>query len=277
MLATSRFPWQKAQLGSIGRAPRWIILGLIAAGLVLSASVAAMLAGLVAIVAWLIAPAVRAPGRLAVITALAFTLIALTLAGGQITSPTERLQEVTTSSGTQATSGSGGVRIRTIKRALPRIAEDPIVGTGMDTAGETVNIISQGTTVPQMVHGAPVAVWYEAGIFGFLGFVIVIGALAVCAWRSLVAGDQSDLLIGLAISAAFVAFVIYAFSSPFVYQQYGWFSAVMLIAWRARRDAVAELSAAQVTGLEPGIPSGPRPRNGWRGSGGLAAAPSPRS
>jgi O-antigen ligase len=241
MLATSRLPWHRARAGSTMRAPRWVILGLIAAGLVLSASIAAMLGGLVAILAWLISPAVRAPGRLAVIAALALALIALTLAGSTVTSPTERLQQVTSTSGTQETSGSGGIRIKTVRRALPRIASDPVVGTGLDSAGGTVNIISQGTTSPQMVHGAPVAVWYEAGILGFIGFAVVIGTLFGAAWQSLTAGDQSDLLIGVAISAALIAFVIYACTSPFVFQQYGWFAGVMLIAWNARRDALAEV------------------------------------
>jgi hypothetical protein len=242
MLATCRLLGSRAAPSSLARAPRWAILGLIAAGLVLSASVAAMFAGLIAIVVWMLAPAVRAPGRLAVIAGLCFAVVALTLAGGRVTSPTERIQEVTSSTGTQETSGSGGIRIKTIKRALPRIEQDPVVGTGLDNAGGVVNILSQGSSIPQQVHGAPVAVWYEAGIFGFLGFLVVVATLGRQAWRSLTAGDQSDLLIGLAIAAAFVAFLIYALSSPFVYQQYGWFSAVMLIAWRARRDAVAELN-----------------------------------
>jgi O-antigen ligase len=249
MLATNRLPWQAGAAGSLGRAPRWVVLGLIAAGLVLSASVAAMLAGLVAILVWVIAPGVRAPGRMAVIVALGFTLIAVTFAAGTVTSPSERLQEVTSTSGTESTSGSGGIRIRTINRALPRIADDPVVGTGLDVGGGVVTIISQGTSIPQQVHGAPVAVWYQAGLFGLLGLLVITVVLLKEAWRSLATNDQTDLLIGLAISGAFIAFIVYALSSPFFYQQYGWFSGVVLIAWRYRRDAVAESAVPRATAL----------------------------
>ena len=267
MLATSRLAWQPPS-NFLRRACRWVILGLIAAGLVLSASVAAMLAALVAIVCWVIAPAVRAPGRLAVVVALALGLIAVTLAGGAVTSPTKRLEQVTTTTGTQDTSGSGGIRIRTIERALPRIGADPVVGTGLDASGETVNIISQGTTVPQMVHSAPVAVWYEAGIFAFLGLLVILATLFRTAWQALTAGDQSDLLVGLAISAALIAFVIYAFSSPFVFQQYGWFAAVMLIAWRVRRDGAGELGVLAA-------PVAPRDATTDRPANGSPAQPAP--
>ena len=245
MLATNRLPWQRPTFGALSRAPCWIILGLIAAGLVLSASVAAMLAGLIAIVVWVIAPGVRAPGRLAVIAALGFTLIAVTFAAGTVTSPTDRLQEVTSTSGTQATSGSGGIRMKTVERAVPRIADNPIVGTGLDTAGGVVNIITQGSSIPQQVHGAPVAVWYQAGVFGLIGLLVIVAVYLKEAWRSLATGDETDLVIGLAISAAFIAFLVYALSSPFVFQQYGWFSGVVLVAWRYRRDAVAEAFVPQ--------------------------------
>ena len=238
MLATSRFPWQSAPAGSPVRAPRWGILGLIAAGVVLSASVGSMIAGFIAILAWLVAPAVRAPGRIAVITALAFTMLAVMLAGGRVSSPSERVQQVTGSSRPGST-GSTDIRVKTMERALSRVANDPIVGNGMGPAGGGVYIIDQGRTRPYQVHGQPVSIWYQTGIFGFLGVTIVIVTFARAAWRSLTDGDQNDMLIGLAIFGAFIAFVIHAMSTPFYFQQYGWFAGVMLIAWRARRDAFA--------------------------------------
>lgn len=242
MLTANRLPWQRAVAGSPLRAGRWLVVGLIAAGLVLSASVAAMLAGLFAITVWLIAPAVRAPGRVGVVVALGCTLIAVTVASGRVTSPTERVQQVTSTTGTANTAGSGGTRIKTIERALPRIEENPVIGTGLDTRGGVVNVISHGQRVPEQVHGAPVAVWYQAGILGLIGLLLVLATLAKAAWDSLGAGDQSDLLIGLSILAAFIAFLVYALSAPFYFQQYGWFAAVMLITWRLRRDSAPDLS-----------------------------------
>jgi hypothetical protein len=58
--------------------------------------------------------------------------------------------------------------------------------------------------------------------------------------RSPAGGD--DLLIGWALLAAWVAFVVYALTVPFLFQQFGWFSGVVLVAWGLRREAVARVA-----------------------------------
>jgi hypothetical protein len=256
MLATNRLPGQHA---TPVPAWRWIILALVAAGLALSGSVAAMLAAFIAIVVWLVSPAVRAPGRLAVITALAFTMLAVMLAGGRITSPGERVSKVTGGSGASSSGGSAEVRLKTMKRALPRIADNPFVGTGLDPAGGGVNILDTGRSTPYQVHGQPVAAWYEAGIFGFLGLTIVAFTLARNGWRAITAGTGADHVIGLAIFAAFIAFFIVALAAPLYFQQYGWFAAVMAVTWGARRDATADLFVAERSTQPMSAAIAPRP------------------
>jgi O-antigen ligase len=213
-------------------------------GVILSASIGAMFAGLIAILVWLLAPAVRAPGRVAVVAAVAFSLAGLTLAGGAVTSPVKRFEDVTRN-GVSAESGSGTVRLKLVQRAWPRIESNPIVGRGLDSSGLSVNVISHGTIVSYQVHGGPVSIWYQAGILGLLGVVIVVWTLLRGAWRNLIAGDQTDVLIGLSILAAFLAFLTSAMTTPFVLQQYGWFTAVMLVAWRLRREGVPEIGLSQ--------------------------------
>ena len=248
MLATTRLPGRGGWL----RAVTWCLLGFTAVGVILSASVGAMFAGLIAILVWLLAPAVRAPGRVAVVAVVAFSLAGLTLAGGAVTSPVKRFEDVTRN-GVSADSGSGTVRLKIVQRAWPRIESNPIVGRGLDSSGLSVNVISHGTIVSYQVHGGPVSIWYQAGILGLLGVVIVVWTLLRGAWRNLIAGDQTDVLIGLSILAAFLAFLISALTTPFVLQQYGWFTAVMLLAWRLRRDGVPEigLSGAGRRGQRP--------------------------
>jgi hypothetical protein len=241
MLATSRFPWQSATFGPLGRAARWAVLGLIASGLVLSGSVTAMLAAFVTIVIWLFAPAVRASGRLAVVMGVAFAMLAVMLVGGKVISPTERFGQVTTASGTRQGSGTANIRMRTVSRAMSRIERDPVVGAGFDGVGGVVNVIDKGRSTQYQVHSAPVAAWYEAGVLGFVGLLIVAVTLGRAAWRSLFGADEDDLLIGLAILASGTAFVIIALTSPLVFQQYGWFTAVMVVAWYARRLETAEV------------------------------------
>jgi len=240
MLATTRLPGRSGRLGPV----RWCLLAFTAIGVILSASVGAMFAGLIAILVWLLAPAVRAPGRLAVVAALAVSIAGLTLAGGAVTSPTKRVEEVTRN-GVATDSGSGTIRLKIVRRAWPSIESNPIVGKGLDSSGSSVNVISHGTIVSYQVHGGPISVWYQAGIFGLVGVLIVVWTLLQGAWRTLGAGDQTDMLIGLSIIAAFIAFLVNAMTSPFVLQQYGWFTAAMLIAWRLRREGLPETAPSR--------------------------------
>jgi O-antigen ligase len=244
MLATTRLPGRGWRVGRRTRPIRWCLVALTAIGVILSASVGALFAGLIAILVWLLAPAVRTPARLAVVAALAVSLAGLTLAGGAVTSPTKRVEEVTRN-GVAADSGSGAVRLKIVRRAWPRIESNPIVGKGLDSSGSSVNVISHGTVVEYEVHGGPIAIWYQAGIFGLVGVLIVVWTLLRGAWRTLGAGDQIDLLIGLSILAASLAFLTSALTTPFVLQQYGWFTAVMLVAWRLRREGVPEIGLSQ--------------------------------
>ena len=244
MLATTRLPRRAWRGGGQLRPVRWCLLALTAIGVILSASIGAMFAGLIAILVWLLAPAVRAPGRLAVVAALAVSLAGLTLAGGAVTSPIKRVEEVTRN-GVAPDSGSGTIRLKIVRRAWPRIESNPIVGKGLDSSGSSVNVINHGTIVPYHVHGGPISVWYQAGIFGLVGVLIVVWTLLKGAWRSLGDGDQTDMLIGLSILAAFIAFLVSAMTTPFVLQQYGWFTGVMLIAWRMRREGLPEIAPSQ--------------------------------
>jgi O-antigen ligase len=120
-------------------------------------------------------------------------------------------------------------------------------------------VISHGTVVPYQVHGGPISIWYQAGIFGLLGVVVVVWTLLRGAWRTLIAGDQTDLLIGLSILAAFFAFLIIALTTPFVFQQYGWFTAVMLIAWRLRRENLAEFIPSRADRAPPPLRAAGQP------------------
>ena len=131
MLATSRIPGRGGRDVN-GMRSQWCLLALIALGVILSASIGAMFAGLIAILVWLITPDARAPGRLAVVAAIMVSLAGLTLAGGTVTSPTKRVEEVT-SNGVATDSGSGVIRLKIVRRAWSTIESNPIVGRGLST------------------------------------------------------------------------------------------------------------------------------------------------
>ena len=118
----------------------WTLLTLTASGIVLSASVSAMAAALGAIVVWFTLPSVRTPGRIAVVAALASSLIVLIVVGGGVTSPAQRLSQVTSPVRAGSNSGSGQIRIQEVKTAWPRIEANPVVGTGLDTSDSVVTV-----------------------------------------------------------------------------------------------------------------------------------------
>jgi O-antigen ligase len=214
-------------------------VALIAIGLALSGSVSGMAAASVAVLVWLSSPLVRAPARVAVAGAIVCALAIVTLAGARVSSPVQRLAQIANPT-TQA-GGSVQDRLAIAEQAWPRIKANPIVGAGLDTADSGVTIISHDYTTPYQIHGLPLAAWYQTGVFGMIGIVALLVVLATVGWRGLAgASSDDDQLVGLSLLAAFLAFVVVAMTQPMVFQEYGWISAVLVIAWRLRIDARAD-------------------------------------
>jgi hypothetical protein len=262
--------WNGSGNAAIGLS-RWLLVAMVAAAIVLSASVAGMLAGLAGLMVWLCLPSVRVPSRVAAIAALASSLLVLAMAGGSITSPGERVQQVTAAQGADSgAGGSGQDRIAIAKAAWPKIKADPLIGAGLDSHGQAVTILSSGQSIAYQVHGAPLAAWYEAGLLGLFGLVLVWWAILSNGWGSLGSTDLDEMSIGGALLAAFVAFLVFAMTVPFVFQQYGWFSAVVLVAWSAHRRR-----SARAQDLPPAA-SRARPVGRWQSgtaASGLALTP----
>jgi O-antigen ligase len=186
----------------------------------------------------------------AILAGLAGALLVFAVAGGGITSPTKRIEQVTSPAGVDSSSGSAQIRLSVVKTAWPRIEENPVVGTGLDTSDSVVNVLAGGQVRPYQTHGAPLAVWYGAGIFGLIGFLVVFASLFRTGWASLGrASERDDVLVSWALIAAAAAFLLFTMAVPFAFQQYGWFAATMLIAWSACR----ERAVAGVPGLAAAV------------------------
>jgi O-antigen ligase len=229
---------------------RYVPVALTATGLVLSGSISGMAAGGVALLVWLASPAVRAPARVAVAAAIVCALAVVAVSGGKVTSPAQRLTQVTSANPT-GVNGSGQDRIAVARQAWPRIASNPFIGAGLDTSDSAVTIISHSQSVPYQIHGLPVAAWYETGIFGvvgIMGLLVVLGKIGLSGARAATSDDE--LLIGWALVAALIAFVIEAMTQAMVFQQYGWITAVMVVAWARRADAVSSASSTRDAGSE---------------------------
>jgi O-antigen ligase len=216
---------------SLRRIGRWVPVVLIAVGLALSGSVSAMLAAALAVIVWISSPSVRAPARVAVAAALVCTLAVMAVGAGRVSSPVQRVTQIANAGA--ANGGSVQDRLSIVQQTWPRITDDPFIGAGLDTSDSAVGIISHGYTTSYQVHGLPLAAWYETGILGVAGIIGLLGALATTGWRAVADSETGDdVLVALALLAAFIAWVVVAMTQPMVFQQYGWISAVFIVAWR---------------------------------------------
>jgi O-antigen ligase len=248
MIGTLAVSARNALVGFLG----WIPAAFIVTGLILAGSVAAMGAALGALLLWFSSPGVRTASRVAVVSLFVIGLLIVGASGSKVAGPAKRLTLVTNSSSTNAEAGSGEERVKILRIVWPKIKESPLVGVGLDPASATVQIISgAGYATPYLTHGSPLAAWYEAGIFGLIGLLLVFAGLLGAAWRAM-AGETrlDDHLVGWSLCGAAVGFAIYQLSAPLVFQQYGWLAAVLLVAWSLRRDAAAPLAV-------DGEPTGP--------------------
>lgn len=229
----------KGAMGVFRRTLRWLTVVLIATALILSGSVAAMAAAALAGILWLVSPSVSGRARVAIVAALAATLLVVSAFGSSGTSPTQRLAQVVAAPGSNPDAGSARIRLTVIGAVWPRIRSDPFVGTGLGNSNLAVSVIAGGANQIEQVHGAPLAAWYETGLFGLVGIMVVFGSLMLMGWRATLAADtRADQLIGWGLIGAFAAFIVYALSAPLYFQQYGWLTGVLIAAWSAQVAAV---------------------------------------
>jgi hypothetical protein len=237
---------------------RWLVVGLIGSGLVLSGSVGGMTGGIVGVIIWLAVPTVRVPVRAALAVGVVALVAGAGLMGDRISSPRDHFERVFTVREINDGNGSIENRMASWEAAWDRINDNPVVGTGLDGSGRGVTVTDRGATGTGILHGAPIAAWYIAGIFGLLGYLVVSWVVGLTGWRGMMrASNQNERALGWAMASGFFAFWIFEWSEPLVFTQYGWLVAVILIAWSARVVPVPRaINSRAING-----PIGLRPRS----------------
>ena len=214
------------------------------AGLVLSGSVGAMIAALVAVFVWF---ALRRNSRRSllpffVIIAAGLALTAVQSIRGDPT-PLERFQHVTEPRG-EAGAGSLESRIATYRVATTAIKRDPFLGVGLDLVSVTkpFGVVSYEYDVHNLVIGT----WYKAGLFGLIGMLMAVFAVFRVGWTAILdSRTDSEEMMGAALLSSFVAFVAFAMSGPVLFSRYGWIPAALLLALRAVQLREPELPRAE--------------------------------
>jgi O-antigen/teichoic acid export membrane protein/O-antigen ligase len=211
----------------------YIGLLVVMAGLVLSGSVGAMIAALVAIFVWFALQ--RTSGRsLLPFLVMVAALLALTTVQSIRGDPTPlaRFQHVTEPSPGEAGAGSLESRIDTYRVAATAIKRDPFVGVGLDLVSVTkpFGVVSYQYDVHNLVIGT----WYKAGLFGLIGMLMAVIAVLRAGWTAVLdSRTDSEELVGAALLSSFVAFVAFAMSAPVLFSRYGWIPAALILALRA--------------------------------------------
>jgi O-antigen ligase len=237
------------------RAWSYVLLLLVAAGLILSVSVGALMAAGAATVVWLAFQRISMHGLL-VIAALATCVVALVTVQAirGAPNPLERLESSTTSSslpGGATQLGSVDQRVGTYRAAEARIKEDPFVGVGLDLFSVTRPFGVESYEYD--VHNLVIGLWYKTGLVGLAGMLIALLAILRAAWTAISRSTStSEWAVAVALASSVVAFVIFAMTAPILFTRYGWVSAALVVALRGiqqDRTAAVEPAAEPRAGL----------------------------
>jgi O-antigen ligase len=224
--------------GPVRRIASVVLVGLVAAGLILSGSVDGLIAAAVALAIWIWtgSPGRRGVGALLGLAAL-FVVIAGTTVLEGLVLPGARIASVF--SGASDPNATFYARLQTYEQALSWIGGSPVFGAGFDTASASHSGVG-------LVHNLLIASWFEGGIFGFVGIVVVLLGTAVTAWRAWT-GSRSPESRRLAASllAAVGAAIAFSMGNPILFQRYIWAPAFLVIAL-VSHETRTRVSAAHI-------------------------------
>jgi O-antigen/teichoic acid export membrane protein len=227
----------------------YAVLLLVAAGLILSGSIGALLAAAAAIFVWF------AFQRSSVHSILVFTTLGLCVIAVMTVqvmrgapTPLERFDMVTsdrTSGGPRV--GSVEERLIVYRSAANAIEDSPFIGVGLDLRSVTKPFGEENYAYD--VHNLVIGLWYKAGLFGLVGMLIAFLAVFRTGWVAILRSkSEPERRLAVALVSSAVAFFIFAMSAPVLFSRYGWISAALLLALRAVQQRATQ--AAPVTWYE---------------------------
>ena len=216
----------------VARGWSYAALLLIAAGLVLSASVGALLAAAAAVVVWL-ALQRTSIHVLRALAVLALTLVVVSALGGP--QPLARLNSVTDSTylagaGTQL--GSAEQRIGTYRAAIARIEENPFVGVGLDLRSITRPFGIESFEYD--VHNLVIGLWYKTGLLGLTGILLALLAIFRSGWAAILGSRSAgESKVAIALACSLAGFVVFSMTAPILFTRFGWIASALVLALRA--------------------------------------------
>ena len=203
-----------------------VLVALIVIGLLVSGSVGSVLAATVALGLWLGSHRTRFHRRVAVcaIAAGATALYTVHHSGSSL-SAIQRIERFGSGSPNDPNRTLDS-RLAGYRVAIKRIDQDPFVGIGLDTY-----TVRDGQ---QPVHNIALGVWYQAGLIGLIGIVLVLVAAVRASWATIVdAQTPIERALAPALAGSLTALIVFLMSEPQLFIRYGWVSAALIFALRA--------------------------------------------
>jgi O-antigen ligase len=241
----------RPRIAAASRAWFYLLLLLVAAGLILSVSIGALIAAACAVFVWLVfqRPSIHSMLALATLAACVVALVTLQSIRGA-PDPLERFETATSTSSQAGVVQVGSVhqRIGTYRVATERIKEDPFVGVGLDLFSVTRPFGVEAYEYD--VHNLVIGLWYKTGLIGLVGMLLALLAVARSGWTAISESiSKSERRVAVALGSSVVAFVVFAMTAPILFTRLGWISAALVLALRG-------VQQERIASVEPA--SGPR-------------------
>jgi O-antigen/teichoic acid export membrane protein/O-antigen ligase len=234
----------RPRISAASRAWSYVLLLLVAAGLILSVSIGALIAAVFAVFVWLVFQrlSIHSILALATLAACVVALVGLQSIRGA-PDPLERFETATTNSSQEGVVQVGSVnqRIGTYRVAIERIQENPFVGVGLDLLSVTRPFGVENYEYD--VHNLVIGLWYKTGLIGLVGILLTLFAILRSGWTAISESiTGSERTVAVALCSSVVAFVVFAMTAPILFTRLGWISAALVLALRGVQQ---ERSAAQ--------------------------------
>jgi O-antigen ligase len=218
-------------------------------GLIISGSVAAMTAAIVAVLLWVLLSGVTRKQIAAVAVVAATIILAVGLQSAvRAQSPLQRLEAVLAPKDPNASLNG---RIRIDKATLELIRESPLVGIGLDSKSADDKLLRFGFRKGQGAHNFFLAAWLGGGVLALLGLLLIVGYILRLGYQTVrsTSNDPEYSRLAIALTIAFITYMVFGIVSPTLYLRYGWVSAALLIALAHLHRVPAHVS------VEPALPS----------------------
>lgn len=225
----------------------YIIAFIITVGLILSASISSLIAALISFIVWGIISRnkIKKIVTSLLICSVCLLTVSFSLKYGGI-SVLDRIKDVAAQNILYFETSVP--RIEAYNLAWKSILKNPLVGVGAGPYAGT-------TETGDAVHNFILLNWYESGVFGLLGILIILGSLTIVGINVIkLSRSENERSLSISLFSSYIAFLVIGMAQPIYFRRFGWISAALIMALYANNrrqlkiDNIKVLSTASSSG-----------------------------